>query len=195
MTSSAVLFPNVFQNATPRDEEQVLLARCRVGERAAFDVLLDRYRERVLNLAFQLLHDRHAAEDIAQEVFVRAFSQIHNFRGEAALFTWLYQITLNECRARQRRLKPMLNFDDCDDNFQTGSTPGPSTPEAGAIEKLALERALNHLSPPLRVALILREMHGLSYEEIARVLKLPVGTVRSRLHKGRKQFQENWDKE
>lgn len=190
MTSAVALFPNVFQSATPRDEEQVLLARCRAGERAAFDVLLHRYRERVLNLAFQILRDRHAAEDVAQEVFVRAFSQIHNFRGESALFTWLYQITLNECKAKMRRAKPTLNFDDCDAEPQAGSTS-----EVNAVEKIAIERALDALSPPLRVALVLREMHGLSYEEIARVLRLPVGTVRSRLHEARRKFQEVWERE
>ncbi len=190
MNSSAALFPNVFQSAKPREEEQILLARCRAGERAAFDILLHRYRERVLNLAFQMLRDRHAAEDIAQEVFVRAFSQIHNFRGEAVLFTWLYQITINECKARMRRAKPTINFDDCDSEIQVGSTP-----DTRAVEKVALERALDTLSPPLRVALVLREMHGLSYEEIARVLRLPVGTVRSRLHKARKKFQEVWERE
>jgi RNA polymerase sigma-70 factor (ECF subfamily) len=190
MTSSAVLLPNVFRSASPREEEQVLLARCRTGERAAFDALLHRHRERVLNLAFQLLRDRHAAEDVAQEVFVRAFSKIHEFRGEAALFTWLYQITLNECKARTRRAKPTLNFDDCESEGCAGSTPDTS-----AVEKIALERALDQLSPPLRIALVLRELHGLSYEEIARVLKLPVGTVRSRLHEARRQFQKVWESE
>jgi RNA polymerase sigma-70 factor (ECF subfamily) len=190
MTSSAVLLPNVFQSATSREEERALLARCRAGERAAFDALLHRYRERVLNLAFQLLRDRHAAEDVAQDVFVRAFSKIHEFRGEAALFTWLYQITLNECRAKTRRAKTTLNFDDCEDEGGTGSTP-----EAEAMGKIALEGALDQLSEPLRVALVLRELHGLSYEEIARVLKLPVGTVRSRLHEARRQFQKVWELE
>ena len=190
MNSSAAIFPNVFQSASPRDEEQILPARCRAGERAAFDVLLQRYRERVLNLAFQVLRDRHAAEDVAQEVFVKAFSQIHNFRGEAALFTWLYQITLNECKAKTRRTKLTINFDDCDGELQAGSTP-----DASAVEKIALERALDTLSPPLRIALVLREMHGLSYEEIARILKLPVGTVRSRLHEARRKFQEVWERE
>jgi RNA polymerase sigma-70 factor (ECF subfamily) len=172
------------------DTDGVLLARCRAGERAAFDLLLYRYRERVLNLAFQLLRDTHQAEDVAQDVFVRAFSRIHEFRGESALFTWLYQITLNECRNKTRRAKATLNYDDCE-----GENGDESTPENKVIEKIALERALDQLSEPLRDTLILRELHGLSYEEIARVLKIPIGTARSRLHEARQKFQKIWEME
>jgi RNA polymerase sigma-70 factor (ECF subfamily) len=186
--NAALPYPLLLRRASQRDEDGVLLARCRAGERAAFDVLLERYRERVLNLAFQLLREHSAAEDVAQEVFVRAFSKIHEFRGESALFTWLYQITLNECRARTRRAKNFLNFDDCESHEM-------STLEGQALTKVALECALDQLSEPLRLALVLRELHGLSYEEIARVLKLPIGTVRSRLHEARRRFQEVWGKE
>ena len=168
-----------------------LLARCRAGERAAFDLLLNRYRERVLNLAFQTLRDEHAAEDVAQEVFVRAFSRISQFRGESALFTWLYQITLNECRSKTRRVRVHLDIDDCDD-YRSGPA---NVPESEALQKIALERALDQLSEPLRIALVLRELHGLSYEEIAAVLKIPVGTTRSRLHEARRQFQNIWEAE
>ena len=189
-TQAALALPHVLQRAVPREADAALLLRCRAGERAAFDLLLDRYRERVLNLAFQLLRDRHAAEDVAQEVFVRAFARIHEFRGESALFTWLYRITLNECRARTRRAKAVLNFDDYAERGDNASTP-----ESAALEKMALERALDQLSEPLRIALVLREWHGLSYEEIARVLKLPVGTVRSRLHQARRNFQSFWEAE
>lgn len=184
-------FPLFLQRTTPDGVDGVLVARCRAGESAAFDLLLDRYRERVLNLAFQMLRDRHAAEDVAQEVFVRAFSKIHEFRGESALFTWLYQITLNECRSRTRRTKDHLNIDDCKDY----KSDNWSTPESKALHKIALERALDGLSLPLRTALVLRELHGLSYEEIAAVLKIPVGTTRSRLHEARRQFQKIWDAE
>lgn len=186
---SATLTMSLGLQATRGGEsDEVLLARCRAGERVAFDILLHRYRERVLNLAFQLLRDRHAAEDVAQDVFVRAFSRIHEFRGEAALFTWFYQITLNECRARMRRAKPVLEL--ADEQLQNNVL---HTPEGAVLQKIALEQILDQLSEPLRIALILREWHGLSYEEIAGVLKLPVGTVRSRLHEARRKFQERWD--
>lgn len=188
--NAALTFPSIFPHSREREDDDALLVRCRAGERAAFDILLERYRERVLNLAFQLLREPHAAEDVAQEVFVRAFSNIGQFRGEAALFTWLYQITLNQCRARTRRAKDTVSFDDCEEAAQL---PTSHSTENAAVYGIALERALDRLSPPLRIALLLRELHGLSYEEIARVLKLPVGTVRSRLHAARRQFQEIWD--
>ncbi len=188
-------FPLFLQRTSADNADGVLLARCRAGERAAFDILLSRYRERVLNLAFQMLRDRHAAEDVAQEVFVRAFSKIHEFRGEGALFTWLYQITLNECRSKTRRAKIHQNYDDCDDDEIASNRDKRSTPETEALQKIALENALAQLSETLRVALVLRELHGLSYEEISKVLKIPVGTTRSRLHLAREKFQRIWETE
>jgi len=170
------------------DDEKVLLSRCRAGELAAFDVLLQRYRERVLNLAFQLLGDSNAAEDVTQEVFVNAFAGITQFRGDAAFFTWLYRLTINACHASQRRRKTWVSWDEKDN-----VTANNSSPEQDAIHHLSVQRALNQLSPTLRSVLVLREMHELSYEEIAQILHLPVGTVRSRLHEGRRRFREIWE--
>lgn len=187
--NSALIWPAHFFEALARpiQPDAMLLERCRAGEREAFDILLHRYRDRVLNLAFQLLRDQAQAEDVAQEVFIRAFSKIHQFRGEGALFTWLYQITLNECRAKTRRPKNFVPLDEVE-----ASAPEV---ESGALHRLAVDATLEKLSPPLRIALILREMHGLSYEETAAVLELPIGTVRSRLHEARKQFQQHWEGE
>lgn len=172
---------------TPNDEK-VLLSRCRAGELAAFDVLLGRYRERVLNLAFQLLGDRNAAEDVAQEVFVNAFAAIGQFRGDAAFFTWLYRLTLNACHANQRRRKDWISYEEKDH-----AATNNSSPEKDAIAHLSVQRALSELSPTLRSVLVLRELHELSYEEIAQILHLPIGTVRSRLHEGRRRFREIWE--
>jgi len=169
--------------------EQALLARCRAGERAAFDLLLERYRDRVLNLAFQLLHDAAAAEDVAQEVFVSAFTGIHRFRGEAALFTWLYRMTLNHCHRRRQWNQSWANAEQKSIYMEMSASP-----ESAAICHIAVENALNALTRPLRVVLILREMHGLDYEEMAGILGIPVGTVRSRLHKARMRFREEWEK-
>jgi len=172
---------------TPNDEK-VLLARCRAGELAAFDVLLNQYRERVLNLAFQLLDDNAAAEDVTQEVFVNAFAGISQFRGDAAIFTWLYRLTINACHASQRRRKQWISYEEKEHIHAAHSSP-----ETDAIHHLSVQRALSELSPTLRSVLVLREMHELSYEEIAQILHLPVGTVRSRLHEGRRRFREIWE--
>lgn len=170
------------------DDEKELLSRCRAGELAAFDVLLQRYRERVLNLAFQLLGDNAAAEDVTQEVFVNAFGGIAQFRGDAAFFTWLYRLTINACHASQRRRKTWVSYEE-NEHAATNNT----SPESNAIHHLSVQRALSELSPTLRSVLVLREMHELSYEEIAQILHLPVGTVRSRLHEGRRRFREIWE--
>lgn len=170
------------------DDEKVLLSRCRAGELVAFDVLINRYRERVLNLAFQLLGDSAAAEDIAQEVFVNAFGSIAQFRGDAAFFTWLYRLTYNACRANQRRCKNWVSYEEKDH-----ATAHNASPESAAIAHLSVQRALSKLSPTLRSVLVLREMQELSYEEIAQILDLPIGTVRSRLHEGRRRFREIWE--
>jgi RNA polymerase sigma-70 factor (ECF subfamily) len=170
------------------DDEKELLSRCRAGELAAFDVLLNRYRERVLNLAFQLLGDNAAAEDVAQEVFVNVFASIAQFRGDAAFFTWLYRLTLNACHANARRHKKWISYEE-----EEHATTDTASTESHAIAHLSVQRALNELSPTLRSVLVLREMQELSYEDIAQILDLPIGTVRSRLHEGRRRFREIWE--
>ena len=163
--------------------DTALVTRARAGESAAFETLIIRHRERVLNLAFQLLRDRDEAEDVAQDAFANAFAGLKNFRGEAQFSTWIYRITFNLCVHRKRRARPTEEFEE---NRHGGR--GEDT----ALTKVLVEETLQQLSPPLRAALILREMHDLSYEEIADVLQIPVGTVRSRLNEARRQFRELW---
>jgi RNA polymerase sigma-70 factor (ECF subfamily) len=168
--------------------DAALVASCRAGERAAFEVLLNRHRDRVLNLAFQLLHDRDEAEDVAQDSFANAFAALDGFRGDAQFSTWLYRIAFNLCVHRKRRARPTESFEerfhDCGDR---ASLPGER-----AVARLMVQETLAQLSPPLRAALVLREIHELSYEEISQILQIPIGTVRSRLNEARRQFREAW---
>ncbi len=167
--------------------DAALIARCQAGEREAFGVLLNRYRDRVVNLAYQLLRQRDDAEDVSQEAFIQAFTALDSFRGEAQWFTWLYRITLNLCAHRKRRSKDSaLDVRAASVSERTES----ADVEGQVLTKLMVERALDKLSEPLHVVLILREMHDLSYEEIAEVLNVPVGTVRSRLNEARQKFRE-----
>ncbi len=172
----------------PTEAEAALIARCQAGEREAFGVLLNRYRDRVVNLAYQLLRQRDDAEDVAQEAFIQAFTAIHSFRGEAQWFTWLYRITVNLCLHRKRRAKDAnsLRAASVSERIETASV------EEQAITKLMVDKALDRLSEPLRLVLVLREMHDLSYEEVADVLHIPIGTVRSRLNEARRKFREIW---
>jgi RNA polymerase sigma-70 factor (ECF subfamily) len=175
--------------AAARAAELEIVARCQAGDREALGLLLDNYRDRLVNLAFQLLRQRDAAEDVAQEAFTKAFSAIGSFRGDALMYTWLYRITVNLCLQRQRRAKPVEPLED-----EHGQERADSDAhiEDKVVTRMMVEQTLDRISEPLRVVLILREMHDLSYEEVAKVLHIPVGPVRSRLNEARRRFRELW---
>jgi RNA polymerase sigma-70 factor (ECF subfamily) len=173
-------------DSTDKKEERAMLDRCALGEERAIRWILNRYRDRVVRLAAHVLRNSREAEDVAQEAFVKAFRQIGQFRGESGFYAWLYRIVINLCLDRMRR------------KYASSETPLDGTISGLAactpdIEKrLAVEHVLNSLSPPMRAALVLREVEGLEYAEIAAVLHIPVGTVRSRLNTAREQFRRRW---
>ncbi len=183
--------PLVWPPLAPRLEcaQAELLARARNGDREAIALLFGRSRERIVALCFQILRDRESAEDAAQEILLRAFDKMPQFRGESEFSTWLYRMALNFCLDRQRKTGRRAQL------YERVSEPETFAPDhAGQIEtRLALERALDELDEPSRLALILREWHELSYEEIAAVLRLPLGTVKSRLNSARREFRRVWE--
>ncbi|GIV16383.1 MAG: RNA polymerase sigma-H factor [Armatimonadota bacterium] len=168
---------------TSSDEHQQ--SHCEEDTEQFFAQLLRRYRNPIVNLAYQLLGDRDEAEDVAQETFVQAFLHLNRFRGQSSLFTWLYRIAVNACRMRQRKHRP-LPLSDVQHPEDAGFD------ERAWVLKQQVDEVLCRLPDPLREVLILREMHELSYEEIAQVLQIPVGTVRSRLFAARQRFAELW---
>lgn len=170
------------------DPDRELVLRARAGERAAFDQLVGRYQRRLLRLVLRLLRDQAEAEDVVQETFLKAYRALPRFRGEAAFFTWLYRIALNGARnailRRRQRTGPM--------GAVPSQLPSPApeggTPEAMLLSKQvmqAIDAALEALPLELRTAIVLREIEGLSYEEIAQIMECPLGTVRSRLFRAR----------
>ena len=170
-----------------RREERTMLDRCALGDERAIRWVLNKYRDRVVRLAAHVLHNPREAEDIAQEAFVKAFRQIGQFRGESGFYAWLYRIVVNLCLDRMRR------------KSATSETPLDETtaPWIGAVtpdmeKRIIVEGVLDSLTPPMRAALVLREVEGLEYAEIAEVLGIPVGTVRSRLNTAREQFRRRW---
>lgn len=162
-----------------RDDDLQLVERARAGEREAFQEILSRHRKAILNLAYRLLHDQAEAEEIAQEAFVRAYFGLKKFRGEARFFSWLCQIAINLCWKRERQRERWLPLADREQARSPDVT-----------ERIAVSQALSGLSPPLRAAVVLRDIHGMSYQDIANVLDIPVGTVRSRLSKARKSLRK-----
>lgn len=186
MHTSNSLASQRLQLANRHDAE--LLRRARNGERAALEILLGQSRGKILNLAFQILRDPDAAEDAAQETFVRAFQKLPLFRGESEFSTWLYRLALNLCLEKRRTLQRR------EQSAQNAPDEAKSENFAARIEtRIALENALDELPESLRLPLILREWHGLNYEEIAEVLRIPVGTVKSRLNAARRQFRQVWE--
>lgn len=170
-----------------RREERAMLDRCALGDERAIRWVLNKYRDRVVRLAAHVLHNPREAEDIAQEAFVKAFRQIGQFRGESGFYAWLYRIVVNLCLDKMRR-KSASSETLLDETV---------TPWIGAVapdmeKRIVVEGVLNSLTPPMRAALVLREVEGLEYSEIADVLGIPVGTVRSRLNTAREQFRRRW---
>jgi RNA polymerase sigma-70 factor (ECF subfamily) len=159
--------------------------------RVEFADLVKDNQARILRLATGMLRDRDLAEDVAQETFVRAYRFYTSFRSEAALSTWLYRIAVNLCIDAQRKQARVERLDEGDERSER---PDPSQAPDRALEVRELARhaeaALETLSPDHKAILLLREVEGLSYAEIARVLRIPKGTVMSRLFHARTNLQE-----
>jgi len=178
-----------------RDESE-LISRCRAGDLAAFEPLVERYRQRVWRLAYQVVRDREEAWDVAQEAFVRAYQSLPEFRGQSAFYTWLFRIVVNLAtdRRRQRAARARaLGGEPVPEEEWAPRTPDPGSPpdlEASrAQERERIARALDSLPPHHRTIIILSDIEGLSYREIAQVLGCPIGTVMSRLHNARKRLR------
>ncbi len=168
-------------------EEASWIARARAGDDSAYRWLLGRHRARIVRLAAHVLHssDSSEAEDVAQDTFVRAFRQLSQFRGPGGFSAWLCAIAVRLCLDRRRSARVGREV------------PADSAPEAAVSDpppdtRLLVDALLAQLSPPMRAALVLREMEGFEYDEISQMLGIPVGTVRSRLHAARARFRELW---
>ena len=177
-------------------DESELIRRCLAGDTEAFEPLVERYRQRVWRLAFQLLHDREDAWDCAQEAFVRAFHSLASFRGQSAFYTWLFRITVNVATDRQRARGAharAFGAERVPEEEWKRTTPDPGGgPDQSAVQSEQRERirqALDALPPKARTIIMLSDVEGLSYREIAEVLDCPIGTVMSRLHNARKRLK------
>ncbi len=182
-------------------EDIGLVERCQQGISEAFDELVLKYQKKVFNVAYRLLNNYDEANDIAQEVFVRVYKNIGGFRKESSIFTWLYRITVNLSMNRLKVLnRERKRLDSLDDPISTEegevkkeiSANGP-LPLDMLVQKERselIQKALTSLDDEFRTILVLRDIEGLSYEEIAQILKINVGTVKSRLHRGRMMLKD-----
>lgn len=168
----------------PDDE---LIRRFLTGDTDAFTQLVERHRQRVYNLCLRLLGDADDAADAAQDAFVSVLTKLDRFRGEAAFTTWLHRISVNACYdlTRRRRRQPMLRLagdGDAADEDAGPPVPDPADELAGTRDVVA---ALRVIPEEFRTAVVLADLQDLPYEEIAKVLDVPIGTVKSRVHRGR----------
>ena len=170
-----------------------LVERHRCGDLQAFDEVYERFGEMVYNLALRLATNREEAADLTQEIFLRIYRHLGGFGGRSTLKTWVFRIAINHCRDRLSRHYPALQS--IDDDSQEGGVSiadpgrGPEDLAVAADEGRRVAEGLSRVPPVFREAVVLRDLEGLSYEEIAEVLGVRVGTVRSRIARGREQLR------
>ena len=177
--------------------EAALIQRCAAGDDCAFADLVSEHQRMVVQLAINLLGDRDEALDLSQDVFLRVFRTIHRFRGQSSLRTWIYRIAVNQARNRHRfwRRRHRADQVSIDEHVATHGeflSGGETTPDRVFAQKelaVRLQNALDHLPFDQRTAIVLREIDGLSYEEIAFSLGVAIGTVKSRLTRARQALR------
>jgi RNA polymerase sigma-70 factor (ECF subfamily) len=173
-----------------------LVRRVKKGDYRAFDLLVLKYQSRVIATAFKYVKERQLAEDIAQEAFIKSYKSIDSFREESSFYTWVYRITVNTAKnylvSSKRRDEVVISDLSLDDSFYPKKLDVDSPQEilkASELRDLIFE-TLSSLGEETRTALSLREFDGLSYEQIAEIVQCPVGTVRSRIFRGREMIEE-----
>jgi RNA polymerase sigma-70 factor (ECF subfamily) len=174
--------PRGIAQAALRLEEADLVRRCKAGEETAFRCILERYRSRLIRIAANLMRDRVEAEDVAQETFLKAFSELSRLRDDCAFGGFLYRICVRICIDRLRLKHADTVPFDASVEFPRGSLE----------TRMVVRQLIERLPPELKATLVLREIDGLSYEEVAAATCVPVGTVRSRLHAAREKFRRLW---
>ena len=176
-----------------RSIDQTLVEQVQRGDKQAFDVLVLKYQNKIIQLVNRYVHDSDEARDVAQEAFIKTYRAIDRFRGDSAFYTWLYRIAINTAKnhlVASGRRPPRSDIDAQDAEQYEGATglKEYATPERLLLKdeiQAAIAEAIDDLPDDLRTAITLRELEGLSYEEIAQTMDCPIGTVRSRIFRAR----------
>ncbi|MBT3784916.1 sigma-70 family RNA polymerase sigma factor [bacterium] len=202
---SIIMEVRVLKNLSePSEEERVqkLVSRVRNGDRNAFDQIFELYHRKIFNLALRLLGDFDEASDQTQEIFVKLYQKIDQFQGRSKFFTWFYTLALNSCRnrlastkSRRTRETPFPEDEHSRERMEIKNQDDSSKPDNIAeVRERASEvhEVLGRLDETFRVILVLRDIQGLSYEEISQVLQLSLGTVKSRISRAREMLRKEW---
>ena len=186
------------QVAPEVDVDQQLVERVQKGDKRAFDLLVLKYRHKIFAVISRFIRDHAEVQDVAQDAFIKAYRALPNFRGESAFYTWMYRIAINTAKnylvARNRR-PPASDVDMDDAEFFAGNDAmhEMNTPERNLLRdelQVVIDQAFRDLPDDLRMAVTLREIDGLSYEEIAEAMECPIGTVRSRIFRAREAIDK-----
>jgi len=181
-----------------QDIDRELVRRVQNGDKTAFDALVRKYQQRVGNLISRYIRDSSEVLDVSQEAFIKAYRALPNFRGDSAFYTWMYRIAINTAKnylVSQGRRLPLSNVDTQEAEQFEGATSlkDNETPESlmrrDDIEKIVFS-TIDQLPDDLKMAITLREIEGMSYEEIAQTMECPVGTVRSRIFRAREAIDK-----
>ncbi len=181
-----------------RASDQFLVDRVKAGDKQAFDLLVLKYQQRIVKLIMRYVKDQSEAQDVAQEAFLKAYRAIPKFRGDSAFYTWMYRIAINTAKnhlvaARRRPLDHAADIVEPEEFDWHARMQDHDSPERQAIGdelRSVVEAAIADLPDDLRTAIVLREIDGLSYDEIAQVMECPVGTVRSRIFRAREAIDK-----
>lgn len=172
--------------------DEVLITLFQHGEKEVYRILVERYQERVRNLIYSIFHDSGMVDDLAQEIFIKAYEALPTFRLDSSFYTWIYRITVNKSRdeMRRRKVRRFLSFqtlvDEANKELVTKLSVAPEERDAQEIVALGLQA----LPEKFRSAIILKDIEGLSYEEIADILQCELGTVKSRLSRARSMLRK-----
>ncbi|MCS3902612.1 RNA polymerase sigma-70 factor (ECF subfamily) [Methylohalomonas lacus] len=183
---------------TARESDQELVERVQRGDKHAFDLLVTKYQQRIINLVGRFVRNPNDAMDVTQEAFLKAYRALPKFRGDSAFYTWMYRIAVNTAKnylavQSRRPLEADQDYDEIEQIDSSGVLRDQATPEHMLLRDEIQDtviRAIEELPEDLRTAITLREIEGLSYEDIAEVMECPIGTVRSRIFRAREAIDK-----
>lgn len=175
------------------NEDKQLVEETLAGKTESFELLVRKHQDRLYNTLVHVTGNTHEAEEVAQDAMLQAFSKLDSFRGNSSFYTWLYRIAFNLSVSRNRKKRPRVSLDQMHANAGVDPTDSVERPDAVMEQSERAQQvhnALNQLSEEFRTILVLREMEDCDYETISEMLAIPIGTVRSRLHRGRTMLRD-----